>query len=151
MATWHEILSYVYDGERATGIGEFVSPESPLGTANRTAAELLENDEYLLDNFTNYAALSGAVFSGNVSVLEEPVEDSHVATKQYADTKAVPLRYNFYTSQDTWLVTHNLGRDVSVSVYNEQKSQIYAAVEVFDDNSFQIKFKIPLRGYVYVV
>ncbi len=151
MTKWYDELSYVYDGERATGIGSFVDETSPIGTANRTAAELFENTKYLLANFSNYAALTGASFSGNVSVSVDPSLDDHVATKKYTDTKAKPLRFNFYTALDTWTVNHGLGRDVSVTIFDEDMNQIYAAVKVIDENSLQVLFKVPLRGHVYIV
>ena len=56
MAQWHEVLSYVYNGEAATGIGEPADPQYPLGNANRTSVELLDNDNLLsllIDNQEN--------------------------------------------------------------------------------------------------
>lgn len=155
MAEWHSVLSYVYNGEWATGIANpehpFYQPENPLGTANRTSAELLDNDFWLLENFDNYAALAGATFHGMVTLAVDPIAPLDAVTKQYADTKAKPLRFNFSTASDTWVCEHNLGRNVSVTAMDEDGNQIQGGVSVLDENRIQISFVTPIRGVVYIV
>ena len=151
MAEWHSVLSYVYNGEWATGIGDPVDPSSPLGTANRTSSQLLDNDNWLLENFENYAALAGATFRGMVTLAVDPVERLDAVTKQYADTKAKPLRFDFTTASDTWVCAHNLGRNVSVTAMDEDGDQIFGGVQVLDENRIQISFVVPVRGVVYIV
>lgn len=151
MAQWHEVLSYVYNGEAATGIGEPADPQYPLGNANRTSAELLDNDNWLKDNFQHYAALAGATFMGMVTLALDPVNNLDAVTKQYADTKAKPLRFDFDTAQDEWVCVHNLNREVSVTALDEDGEQIHGGVSVIDSNSIKISFCIPIRGTVYIV
>ena len=151
MALWHSALSYVYNGESATGIGEPADPGSPLGTANRTSIELLDNDNWLLENFNNYAALAGATFQGMVTLALDPIAELDAVTKRYADTKAKPLRFDFTTAQDEWICTHNWNREVSVTALDEDGDQIFGGVSVIDSNSIKINFCVPLRGTVYIV
>lgn len=149
MALPYPNLDYVINGEEASGT---INPGTwGYVAVNRSPYQLLKNDEYLLQRISGCAELAGASFVGRVFLAADPVEPLEAATKQYTDRKAEPCLFVFQNVSAVWTIVHNLGRKVSVTIFDQLGNTCYGSVKHIDLNSVRIEFLTPVRGSAYLI